>query len=180
VWPNGEESKVTGKAIDTEIGGTIVRIRPICPADRHIEADFVRRLSPGARHYRFLGGVHELSDEQLEAFCSVDGEQTMAFIATVQEDGEEVEVGVSRYAPGATEDHREFAITVADDWQDRGLGAELARRLIAHARDHGVKRLHSVELADNAFMRALAAELGMSTNRDPNDVHQVIYSLSIQ
>jgi hypothetical protein len=42
-----------------------------------------------------------------------------------------------------------------------------------------VKQLYSVELSDNAAMRELAHELGMSASGDPDDAHQVIYSLPL-
>jgi hypothetical protein len=42
-----------------------------------------------------------------------------------------------------------------------------------------VKRLYSIELSDNAAMRALAADLKMNVERDPNDPHQTIYSLRL-
>jgi N-acetylglutamate synthase-like GNAT family acetyltransferase len=103
----------------------------------------------------------------------------MAFVATVSENGAETEIGVSRYAPNANEDVREMAVTVADDWQHRGIGTMLTEKLIEFARDHGVKKLYSVDLADNTSMRQLAKEIGMSARRDPEDAHQVIYSLSL-
>lgn len=162
-----------------EIAGQAVTIRPMCHADMQMEAEFVRRLSPKSRHYRFLGGVRELSPAELKAFCDVDGHRSMAFVATVVEDGREREIGVVRYAPNADGDVREIAVTVADDWQNKGLGTRLARQLIEHAREHGVKRLYSVDLADNAAMRALAHDLRMRAERDPDDACQVIYSLDL-
>ncbi len=72
-----------------------------------------------------------------------------------------------------------MALTVADDWQHRGLGTRLARALIRHAREHGVKKLFSIDLSDNTNMRKLAADLGMKATPDPDDARQVIYSLSL-
>lgn len=48
-----------------------------------------------------------------------------------------------------------------------------------HGTDHGVKRVYSVDLADNDALRHLAADLGITVTPDPDDRHQVIYSLSI-
>jgi RimJ/RimL family protein N-acetyltransferase len=162
-----------------EIAGQTVTIRPLCHADADLEQDFVRRLSPESKHYRFLGAVHELTPQEVKRFCNVDGHHSMAFIATVEKDGRPRMIGVSRYAPCAESSAREIAITVADDWQYRGLGTRLARALIQHAREHGVRKLYSVDLADNARMRMLARDLGMEASPDPEDSHQVIYSLSL-
>jgi L-amino acid N-acyltransferase YncA len=72
-----------------------------------------------------------------------------------------------------------MAVTIADEWQHKGLGQLLAKQLIGYAKSHGVKQLYSVDLADNSGMRKLASELGMSVRRDPEDAHQVIYSLTL-
>lgn len=156
-----------------------IMIRPMRAADMDLEAKFVRGLSPQSRHYRFLGGVKELSARELKRLCKVDGHRSMAFVASVVENGEETVIGVSRYAPNATGDIREMAVTVADAWQNKGLGTRLARQLIQHAREHGVRTLYSMDLADNDAMRHLARDLGMTAVPDPDDPHQVIYSLTL-
>ena len=161
------------------IDGEMVTIRPIRLTDTAMETDFIRRLSPLTKHYRFLGGVKELSPAQVLQLCDVDGRHSMAFVATIRRDGREVEIGVGRYAPNSRSDVREIAVTVADEWQHKGLGTKLMDQLIQSARCSGVKQLYSVELSDNAAMRALANDLHMSAHRDPDDPHQIIYSLSL-
>ena len=156
-----------------------ITIRPIRLTDADMEAEFVRRLSPKTRHFRFLAGLKELPPEMLKSFCDVDYHHSMAFVATVSKDGVETEIGVSRYAPNANEDVREMAVTVADDWQHQGIGTSLTEKLIAFAKDHGVKTLYSLDLAENMAMRQLAKEIGMSARRDPEDARQVIYSLTL-
>ena len=85
----------------------IITIRPIRLADAAMEAEFVRKLSPETKHYRFLGGLKELSPALLKSLCDIDYRHSMAFVATVTQDGKEIEIGVSRYAPNANEDVRE-------------------------------------------------------------------------
>ena len=165
--------------LTTTVAGQSVTIRPVQPADTALYADFIRGLSDRTRHLRFLAGVHELPQEELEGFCSVDGQRTMAFIATVADNGSEVQVGACRYAPNEREDIREIAVTVADAWQDSDLGLLLTRQLIAYARSHSVKELYSLDTVDNTEMRELADELGMTATQDPEDRHQVIYSLAL-
>lgn len=147
--------------------------------DKDMEAELVRRLSHTTRHFRFLGCMKELSPQMLKDFCEVDGHHSMAFVATISENGKETEIDVSRYAPNADEDVREMAVTVADDCQKLGIGKLLTEKLIEFAKGHGVKRSYSVDLADNTAMRTLAEELGMDVRRDPEDAHQVIYSLTL-
>jgi GNAT superfamily N-acetyltransferase len=161
------------------VAGELVTIRPIRATDALMESDFVRKLSPLTKHYRFLGGLKELTPAQAKAFCEIDGRHSMAFVATVKEDGHEIEIGVGRYAPNSQADVREMAVTISDDWQHKGLGKCLVLQLMASARDYGVTRLYSLELSENSEMRELAQELGMSSTKDPDDANQVFYSLEV-
>ncbi|HTV98384.1 MAG TPA: GNAT family N-acetyltransferase [Steroidobacteraceae bacterium] len=165
--------------MDITLGGESVSIRPIRKADAELESAFVHHLSAESKHFRFLGGVRDLPASELKRLCDVDGTHSMAFVATIQRDGREVEIGVSRYEPDARADVREIAVTVADEWQHRGLGTILMKLLIQSAKSNGVKQLYSVDLADNAAMSALAQDLGMIRTRDPDDPRQVIYSLTL-
>lgn len=161
------------------IDGHAVTVRPIRSTDLPLEGEFVRNLSKQTKYYRFLCGVRELSHTELKKLCTVDGERTMAFVATVRKDGREMEIGVSRYVEGSKDDAREMAVTVADQWQHKGVGRLLVDRLIEYAKAHGVKHVYSIDLVDNSAMRALASDLGMSCKPDPEDGHQVIYTLCL-
>jgi GNAT superfamily N-acetyltransferase len=156
-----------------------VTIRPIRQTDTVLEGDFIRNLSMATKHFRFFGGVKELPAAEIERLCTVDGRASMAFVATVQRDGQEVEIGVCRYAAAAQGDVREMAVTIADEWQHKGLGKLLVQHLIAYAREHGVRQLYSQDLADDPVMRELAQEIGMSEKRDPGNGCQVIHSLAL-
>jgi GNAT superfamily N-acetyltransferase len=166
-------------ATEHNVAGHRVIIRPLQSSDSRMEAEFVRNLSDETKHFRFLGGVKELSPVELKRLCDVDGRHSMAFVATVHDGGREREVGVSRYAEGSTPGVREMAVTVADSWQNKGLGRLLAHQLIDHARAHGVTQLYSVDFAENVAMQHLAHDLGMSVRRSLDDPSQVIYSLPL-
>lgn len=171
------------KTRQLKIDNQMVTIRPICPEDAELETSFIEHLSPESRHYRFLGAVNQLPAKLMAQLCNVDFDHTAAFIATVGSDengGErEKEIGVVRYAPDSYEDVREMAITIADEWQNKGLGTILAQELIDFARKQGIRELYSVDLADNFHMHNLAKVLGMAVKPDPNDARQVIYSLTL-
>ncbi len=171
--------------MEVTIAGEPVTIRPIRITDTQMESDFINHLSPDSKHFRFLGGVRELPQAEITRLCDVDGKWSMAFVATVRRDGREIEIGVSRYAPECKDasegnaDVREIAVTVADEWQHKGLGSMLMKLLIQSAKANGVKHLYSVDPVENSAMSALARDLGMCPTRDPDDPHQVIYSLTL-
>lgn len=161
------------------IDGRTVTIRPIRATDVAMEASFIRGLSPLTKHFRFFGAVNELPADELNRLCNVDGTGSMAFVATVEEGGREVEIGVSRYAPAVKSDAREMAVTIADKWQTTALASILVEHLIDSARRNGIRELYAVELADNGPMLEFAKKLGMSAVRDPSDAGQVVCSMAL-
>jgi acetyltransferase len=103
----------------------------------------------------------------------------MAFVATVRDEGREVEIGVCRYALANDSEVREMAITIADEWQHTELAKMLMQHLLASAKQYGIQRLYTTELAENQAMRRFAQDFGMAVERYPGDATQVIYSLGL-
>lgn len=159
--------------------GTHVMIRPLRKTDADIERAFIEHLSPEAKRFRFLGMIGTPSDEFVRSLIDIDYLHDVAFVALVHDAGEKKEVGVSRFSLSADGSAAECAVVVADEWQGRGLGVLLMRHLIGVARERGIHRLVSVDAAENARMRELARFLGFTTRLDPQDPHQVIYSLDL-
>ncbi|AVU78811.1 GNAT family N-acetyltransferase [Pseudomonas sp. Fig-3] len=156
--------------------GRHVLIRPLKEEDRQREYDFIKRLSPESRHMRFLAQINEPGAAMLDQLMDVDCKTRMAYIALVHDNGQLIEIGVSRYC--ATSEHEcECAVTVADQWQHLGLGTLLMEHLIEAARKNGYRQLYSIDAADNAPMRDLAHSLGFDTRTDPDDARQVIHRL---
>lgn len=143
--------------------GQDVIIRPIRPEDAEIEQAFVRNLSPKAKHFRFMQGVRELTPEMLLRFTQLDYDRELALIAVIQDDGEEREIAVARYAINPDGESCEFAVVVADEWQGRGVGSEIMRRLMDAAKNKGLKRIEGQVLEDNKQMLSLMHFLGFDS-----------------
>lgn len=174
-------SAATGEA-KAEIlrDGSRVLIRPIRPDDTAAQAAFFDGLSPHSKHLLFLGGIAHLRDADLERLCSPDETREAAFVAVAQAPDTDTHVGLCRYASSQVPcDEAEISVAVADAWQHKGLATLLLKRLIQHARERGVRRLYSVDSAMNHRMRSLARHIGFIERPDPDDVHQVIYSMDL-
>ncbi len=148
--------------------GRSVRLRPIRPEDAAMERAFVAALSPESRYFRFMGSVRELTPAMLARFTQIDYDREMAFVATTQENGDDVEIGVARYVTSPDGETCEFAVTVADPWQRRGLGTGLMRALMRRAAACGLKRMRGEILAANRGMSVLAERLGFLVRRHPD------------
>jgi acetyltransferase len=153
--------------------GTQVLIRPIRPEDREIERAFVRGLSSTSKYLRFFSAVTDLSPKLLDRFTQVNYPTEMAFIATIQVEMAELEIGVARYAPGSSEGTAEFAVVIADDWQGRGIGRELLRHLFNVAEESGLARIEGIVLTANKNMLRLCRELGFTASQYPGDAQLV-------
>ncbi|HEY5603237.1 MAG TPA: bifunctional acetate--CoA ligase family protein/GNAT family N-acetyltransferase [Gammaproteobacteria bacterium] len=147
--------------------GTDVIIRPIRPEDSGIEQEFVSKLSPQAKYFRFMRALQELTPEMLVRFTQIDYDQEMALIAVVTDKNREREVGVARYATQPDGKSCEFAIVVADEWRRHGIGYLLMSQLIQIARRQDLDIMESEVLASNTGMLKLAEKMGFTIKTDP-------------
>ena len=128
--------------------GARVTLRPIAPEDMPLLAASYERLSEESRYRRFFTAGKELSPADLAYLADVDHHDHEAIIAIDPSSAEAL--GVARYIRSKDDaELAEFAITVADDWQRRGLGRALLNRLTYHARRAGVRRFNALVQWDN-------------------------------
>lgn len=141
--------------------GTLMQLRAIRPSDKAVLTEGFGHLSPVSRRNRFHTAKSALSDADLRFLTECDGHSHYAIIATCEDalTGKPEGVGVARFVRTPDNpDIAEFAITVVDAWQHRGIGDLLLRHIIAAATDHGVERLQAVILADNEGMKRLISK----------------------
>lgn len=149
--------------------GTEPIIRPIRPEDAEIEQNFIRSLSDQAKYFRFMQAIKELTPEMLVRFTQIDYDREMALIGVVEEQGNEVQIGVARYMSRPGGDTCEFAIVVSDSFHARGVGARLMRSLMQNARNRGLRIMEGEVLTANTRMLALVKSLGFRIQADRAD-----------
>ena len=149
--------------------GMDVTIRPIRPEDAQITQTFVRGLSEEAKHFRFMDAVQELSPAMLARLTQIDYDREMALLMVTEIDGQEVEMGVARYATDATLSTAEFALVVDDRWQHQGIAHKLMNVLMDVARAKGVKVFEGEVLKSNRKMLHLVEGLGFRVEAHPDD-----------
>jgi RimJ/RimL family protein N-acetyltransferase len=139
--------------------GSTVLIRQVRGTDAPLLADGFARLSARSRRMRFLGTKTTLSAAELRYFTDVDHYDHEALGALSPADG--WGAGIARYIRDPDDPRAaEIAVTIADDWQGRGLGAELLARLSDRARQAGIGRFTATVSADNAAMTRLLWKMG--------------------
>ena len=137
--------------------GAEVRVRPIEPGDRDALAAAFERLSAESRYRRFLGPVERLGPSMLSYLTEVDHRDHEALAAF--DPGGDL-VGVGRYVRERAGATAEAAVTVADEWQNRGLGTALTALLAERALDEGIGTFTASMLAQNRDMFDLLASVG--------------------
>ena len=160
--------------------GTRVLVRPIHAQDVELERRFIEALSPSSRRFRFLETMNSPTDALLRQLTVINPSTDAAYVAVIAVAGQEREIGVARFSARADGHDCEFAVTVSDEWQHKGLGTLLMRRLIDVARARGIEAMHSSDAADNSLMRKFAEHLHFQHKRDPDDATLVRYSVDLR
>ncbi|MCA9713907.1 MAG: GNAT family N-acetyltransferase [Myxococcales bacterium] len=140
--------------------GSRVELRLVRPTDKGLLVEGFAGLSPQSRYQRFLTAKPRLTTRELAYLTELDGARHLAIGAlTRDERGREHPLGVGRLViEGDTGAIAEPAVTVIDAAQGRGLGSLLLQRLIAAARERGVRRFACDVLASNRAALALLRE----------------------
>lgn len=153
--------------------GTRILIRPLQPEDH---ADLLRgfeKLSIGSRRFRFLSPIRKLSKYQLSSLIEVDHLNHVA--VGVKDIGRRSKPGiaVARFVRLEEESRTaEFAVTVIDEYQNRGLGTLLLDLLIGAANQRGIEVLRGFLLDDNLAMMRLLERFGAAIKRETGNVLQ--------
>jgi len=122
--------------------------------------DGLRRLSDESVQRRFLTPKRSFSRAELRYLTEVDGRDHVALVAEHPSAPVRRLIAVARFVRLAEDPHAaEVAITVADDWQGRGLGSMLSEQLAAEARRLGIHRFTATMAADNRPAHRLMARL---------------------
>jgi len=154
--------------------GRLCRVRPVRPDDAVRLQEFHRQLSPETIFHRFFAPYPTLGRRDAAHFTVVDYVDRVALVALV----DDAIIGVTRYElmAGTT---AEVAFVVRDDYQGRGLGTILLHRIVAAARDRGIKRFVAEVLPDNRRMLSLIRNSGypMRTSSE-EDVLRVDFDIA--
>lgn len=153
--------------------GTPVTIRPIRPDDAALEQAFMRSLSEQSRYLRFMTSISELPPKKLAFFTNIDYDQHLALIATMQRNGRELQIGEARYVAGDAPRQCEFAVSVADDWQGKGVAGLLMAALMRAARWRGFTGIEGLVFAANQRMIDFARQLGFAVLPTPGEAETV-------
>ncbi len=139
--------------------GVRVLLRPARVTDEAALQHLLYSCSDDTLFQRFLGHRGPHPKEALQTLADLSDARNMAVVATPP--GSDEVVAIARYDVNPSTGLAELAFLVRDDWQNRGVGTALMRRMveIAHARGLGGFELTVLEW--NAPMLALIRQSGL-------------------
>jgi acetyltransferase len=145
--------------------GTPVNIRPIRPEDEPMMVKFHETLSERSVYLRYFHPMRlnvRVAHERLTRMCFIDYSREIALVAERADplNGEREILAVGRLIRLRGGEDGEFAILVSDNWQHRGLGKELLRRLVVIGREEKLRRIVADVLPDNHEMLRVCEHLG--------------------
>jgi len=161
-YPSHYEKVMTTK------GRVDIFIRSIKPEDAPLMEAFFKTLSDQTIHNRFFTLLKSLEPKMLAEFTQIDYDRDTVLAAFDKSQPEEKMIGVARIVAYPGGSNGEFAVTVSDPWQGKGIGAALMEVLIEIAYDREMEVLWAPILAGNTQMLNLARNLGsdISWNSD--------------
>ena len=151
-------ARLGGELVDLPDGSEVL-LRPVRPDDKPLFVAAWERFGTESRHRRFMATKEQLSPRELARLTEVDHVDHEAIGAVHPRTG--AGLGVARYLRNRERPKTaEAAVAVIDDWQGRGLGGVLLRRLSARARANGIEAFTASLLTDNRSMLRAFERLG--------------------
>ncbi len=164
-----------GEWRETIRSGERVLIRPLRPEDMALYRDFLGGVSAEDLRLRFFARIAELSNAEIDKLSHLDYRREMAFIALDEDTGHML--GLVRLKDELDEKTAEFAILVRSRLKGHGLGWLLMRRVIAYAKEKGLRRVYGDVLVENTTMLQMCAELGFHAQDMGSHIRRVVLDL---
>lgn len=158
--------------------GASIRMRPLVAEDA---AEIVRgfgELSPETRFRRFLYNFDHLKKEHVAYLSQIDGVSHLGWAAADNATNHGIAIARSIREHDSV-DTAEYAITVVDAWQGRGVGKLLTRSLHRDAWNRGIRFWRATMLADNAAVQKIILTCAdeVSRHAEERGAIEVLYRL---
>jgi acetyltransferase len=164
-------------------GGEQVMIRPIRPEDEPVMVEFHKKLSERSvylRYFQPLKLTQRTAHERLTRICFLDYDREMALVVERKHpNGAPDIIAVGRLSKIHGRPEAELAAIVQDEFQAKGIGVELYRRLIQVARDEHLHTVHSNMLGENKEMQHLCKKLGFKLSTPDLEDNLVLAELTL-
>jgi len=149
---------------------TYICFKTLGKDDREKFIDGFKRLSKKTVYRRFFGFMKELTDKQVDDFLNTDKKDHIAWAAFDIVADDAIGIGVGRFKRSEfNPKEAEMALTVLDDYQDKGVGSVLLAIMYYLAGKLEIDILTGNILSENAKLIRRFMELGAKMDRIKNE-----------
>ena len=146
--------------------GVPALLRPLCADDRDTIRAAYERLSPESAYLRFWSRMREMNPQFIETLLNPVESQQATWVIVLPESDDLPGVGGGSFWRSSQQPTlAEVSFTVADEFQNQGVGTILLATLWAHASALGIQQFEAHVLDANLVMRAWWDALGASATR---------------
>jgi len=146
-----------------------LRVRVVKPIDEEKLRRFFYSLSEEDVYYRFMGAMKTLPHAKAQSLVVLDYEEKFAIAGYEGDEPDEQFVGVARWFLDRATNMAEVAFTVLPQWQGKGIGTFLLRKLIEVARQKRISGFTAEVLARNQKMLSVFYKCGFQVNSKLED-----------
>ena len=136
-----------------------------------IESEMIKSLTEQTSRLRFFQPLKDITHELMIRYTQIDYDREMAIVAILNEGGKEKMAGVVRIIADPYNDSAEFAILVADVYQNKGLGNKLTDYVLDIARKKGVRRIYAEIMTENRAMIHILTKRGFEMSQSNDNCH---------
>lgn len=140
--------------------GTNVLLRPIKPEDEPLWLEMLGSCSKETIYSRFRYFFHWEAHEIATRYCFIDYDREIAIVAEITEGEKRQIAGIGRLIADPDHETVEFAILIADDWQQKDLGNILTDFCLYIAGKWNLKKIMAQTTTDNNRMIAVFKKRG--------------------
>jgi acetyltransferase len=154
--------------------GESVTIRPIRPEDEEAMVRFHGTLSDRSVYLRYFTPLRleqRIAHERLSRICFIDYDREIALVAERcnPASGRSEIMGVGRLSRLHGVNAAEFALVLSDEWQGKGIGTALLKKLVQIGRDEKLERITATILPANRPMQRVARKAGFTLEHSQGD-----------
>jgi RimJ/RimL family protein N-acetyltransferase len=153
--------------------GLEILLRPVKISDEPLLKEFFYSLSDKSMYLRFASARKDMPHRRLQEFVALDYSKEMVILAIIGKDERETVIGMVQYAVDEATHMAEIAFVVKDEYQNKGVGAELNTYITYLAKRQGLLGFTAEVLADNATTLHLLEKMGFEIEKSEAGVHEL-------
>ncbi|MGD1119536.1 MAG: GNAT family N-acetyltransferase [Dehalococcoidales bacterium] len=158
--------------------GYRVLLRPIERSDVPLWLAFISRLSNNTLYYRFHYIPKQMTEEDAIRYCTVDYNNSYAYVAEIGKGDERKIIAISRYYRLPNKRSAEVAFATEDAYQSIGLGTKMIEALVSVAREHEIEVFEADVLGENQQMMIAFRDYGFHVSSELQDgVYHVTFPI---